>query len=191
MIIFLFQPVCHDSSPRSDSGPKQPSQRLPPAPGNRSALKSSRCARHLSRTLTGVVSKFNLAYSSVLGVLGPALALTYLSSIRSCTSYMSASRALSRTLLTRGNSYLRTTLPATATRSSAARQAAQRITYNKLPALSQQRFFSATMGKEGVHNLKNKAEFDEARATKGTLMVVDCYATWCGPCKVIAPQVVK
>jgi thioredoxin 1 len=46
-------------------------------------------------------------------------------------------------------------------------------------------------GKEGVHNLKSKSEFDEAMGIKDTLMVVDCFATWCGPCKVIAPQVVK
>ncbi|KAF2488148.1 thioredoxin-like protein [Neohortaea acidophila] len=42
----------------------------------------------------------------------------------------------------------------------------------------------------GVHNLETKAAFDQALSEKG-LMVLDCFATWCGPCKAIAPQVVK
>jgi len=46
------------------------------------------------------------------------------------------------------------------------------------------------MGK-GVHNLKSKSEFDEALNGESSLMVLDCFATWCGPCKVIAPKVVQ
>ncbi|KAK3681496.1 thioredoxin trx1 [Vermiconidia calcicola] len=46
------------------------------------------------------------------------------------------------------------------------------------------------MGKQGVHNLQSKKEFDDAMGESG-LMVLDCMATWCGPCKVIAPKVVQ
>ncbi|KAK0124873.1 Cytoplasmic thioredoxin isoenzyme 2 [Cadophora gregata f. sp. sojae] len=42
----------------------------------------------------------------------------------------------------------------------------------------------------GVHNLANKDEYTTA-LEKNKIVVLDCFATWCGPCKVIAPQVVK
>jgi thioredoxin 1 len=42
----------------------------------------------------------------------------------------------------------------------------------------------------GVHNITSKSEWDAALGEEG-VAVVDFFATWCGPCKVIAPQVVK
>jgi thioredoxin 1 len=45
----------------------------------------------------------------------------------------------------------------------------------------------------GVHNLADKSSFDSrvVKGSEGRLVVLDCFATWCGPCKVIAPEVVK
>ncbi|KAL8656821.1 MAG: hypothetical protein Q9226_002537 [Calogaya cf. arnoldii] len=46
------------------------------------------------------------------------------------------------------------------------------------------------MAGTGVHNLTSKADFDVAVADK-SLMIIDCMATWCAPCKTIAPELIK
>jgi thioredoxin 1 len=61
---------------------------------------------------------------------------------------------------------------------------------NALTTRSSPRFFSTSTARMTVHNLKSKAEFDDAKKD-GSLMIVDAYATWCGPCKVIAPKLVE
>ncbi|KAL8995081.1 MAG: hypothetical protein Q9169_005117 [Polycauliona sp. 2 TL-2023] len=46
------------------------------------------------------------------------------------------------------------------------------------------------MAGTGVHNLTSKSDYDAAIADP-SLMIIDCMATWCAPCKVVAPEIVK
>ncbi|KAI1079161.1 thioredoxin-domain-containing protein [Whalleya microplaca] len=52
------------------------------------------------------------------------------------------------------------------------------------------RQFHTTLPKMTVHNLTTAEEF-KAAVKDNKVVMLDCFATWCGPCKAIAPILAK
>lgn len=67
---------------------------------------------------------------------------------------------------------------------------AEYVAYHQAKLRKEQAAAAAPARKYGVNELYSKSSFNTSLESE-RLIVLDCFATWCGPCKVIAPEVAK
>jgi thioredoxin 1 len=62
------------------------------------------------------------------------------------------------------------------------------ISYN---FLKNSRFLFSTVKDDGVVNLSNNEDFDSLIKNSQVPVMVDFYADWCGPCKMLTPKLIE